>query len=210
MKSIKQILNVPILVLLLVAVFVGYKVSGTHYTTMQPTVVAVVRFDPLFKGLMQRADDKIQVEERVQENNDELRKRNDEISALEAELKDIVDRAMRREKSDSIGLKKLELSSWKASASAQAELEKVALLQELYKKICDAVNDIALANGYTLILLDDSNPYVGYKKESRVGPQLQVSQQITSQRILYVDPMIDITDQLTTRMNNDFIAANAN
>lgn len=210
MKSIRQILNVPILALVLFAIFVGYKVSATHYTTAPPTVVAVVKINALFVGLKQRADDKIQIEERVTKNNDEFEKRKAELLALEAELKEVVDPKKHRIISDDIGLKRLELKSWFASASAQAELEKAALLQELYKSVSDAINDIARANGYNLVLLDDSNPYVRYNKESRIAPASQISNKIQSQKVLYADPIIDITDQLMTRMNNEFLAANAN
>ena len=88
MKSIKQTLNVSVLALLLLAVFVGYKVSGTNFTTMQPTVVAVVEINVLFKGLTQRADDKIQIKNRLTKNTAELEKRKAALEALEAELKD--------------------------------------------------------------------------------------------------------------------------
>lgn len=210
MKSIKQILNVPILALVLLAIFLGYKVTATHNTAMPPTVVAVVKINALFSGLRQRADDKIQIKDRAIKNTKEFDERKAELIALEAELKDVVDPIKHRKLSDEIGLKRLELKSWFASTSAQAELEKAALLQELYKKISDAVDGIANANGYHLVLLDDSNPYVVYSKESRVDPQIQISKQITSQKMLYADPVIDITNQLITRMNNEFMAANAN
>ncbi|MCH8822389.1 MAG: OmpH family outer membrane protein [Planctomycetes bacterium] len=210
MKSIKQILNVPILALVLLAIFLGYKVSATHNTAMPPTVVAVVKINALFSGLKQRADDKIQIKDRATKNTKEFDKRKAELIALEAELKDLVDPIKHRKLSDEIGLKRLELKSWFASASAQAELENAALLQELYKKISDAIKDIADANDYNLVLLDDSNPYVRYNKESRMAPELQIWNKIRSQKILYVDPVIDITNQLITRMNNEFMAANAN
>jgi len=210
MKSIKQYLNVPILALLLIALFVGYKVSGTHYTAIQPTVVAVVRIEPLFAGLKQQADAKGQVKERFQRNKEELERRTKEVESLEAELKDIVDIVIRREKSDVIGLKSLELKSWFASTTAQAEFEKGALLQELYKKICDAAKDMAIANGYSLVLLDDSNSQLEFSTSSRISPRVQVEQKVMGHKVLYVDPMLDITDQLKTRMNNEFIAANAN
>ena len=210
MKSIKQILNVPILALVLLAIFVGHKVSATHYTAAPPTVVTVVKINALFSGLKQRADDKIQIKDRVKKNEDEFEKRRAELEALKAELNEVVDPIKHRKMSDEIGLKKLELKSWFASTSAQAELEKAALLQELYKKISDAINDIAIANSYNLVLLDDSNPYVRYSKESRMAPELQIWNKIQSQKVLYADPGIDITNQLITRMNNEFIAANAN
>ena len=212
MKSIKQILNLPIIALVLLAIFVGYKVSATHYTAAPPTVVAVVKISKLFGvgGLNERADDELQIKDRKTKIEDEFEKRNAELEALKAELKDIVDPIKHRKMSDDIGLMRLELKSWFASASAQAELEKAALLQELYKKISDAVDGIANANGYNLVLLDDSNPYVRYSKESRMAPELQIWNKIKSQKVLYADPGIDITNQLITRMNNEFIAANAN
>lgn len=210
MKSLRQILNVPVLALLLLVVFVGYKVSGTHNTTILPPVIAVVRIQPLFDGLKQRADDKISMRDRVQRNKDELKRRNDELEVLQTELIDIVDRVIRQQKGDEIGLKKLELKSWANSASTQAEAKQGALLQELYKKICVEVSAMSKANGYTLVLLDDSNPQIEFTLDSRVPPRIQVSQQVTARKILYVDPGIDITDQLITRMNNEFIAANAN
>lgn len=210
MKLIKQILNVPVLALLLLAIFVGYKVSGTNNMAMQPAVVAVIDIDKLFDGLKQNADAKILVKDRAQRNDAELKKRNEKIESLQAELKDIVDPVKQRKMSDEIGLKNLELKAWFASTTRQAEAEKGALLQELYKKICTEISEMALANGYTLVILDDSNPEVEFNPGSRIVPQLQLRQQIHSNNILYVDSKIDITEQLITRMNNEFIAANAN
>ncbi len=208
MKSLKQTLNVPVLALLLLAVFVGYKVSGTHNTATLPPIVAVVKIQPLFSGLMQRADSKILVKDRAQRIEDELKRRSEELEALEIEFKDIVDTLKQRKMSDDIGLKQLELKSWLNSATIQAEAEKGALLQELYKQICIEVGIMSKANGYNLVILDDSNSQITFNPKSRVVPQVQVLQQVTSHKILYVDPLLDITNQLITRMNNAFVAAN--
>lgn len=210
MKLFKQTLNVPVLALLLLAVFVGYKVSGTNNMAMQPAVVAVVDIDKLIKGLKQSADAKIKVKVRAQSNDAELEKRKEKLISLQDELKDIVDQEKRLNISDEIGLKNLELKSWVSSATRQAESEKGALLQELYKKICNEVSAMSKANGYTLVILDDSNPQVEFNPGSRVVPQVQILQQVTSHKILFADPTIDITNQLITRMNNAFKAANAN
>jgi hypothetical protein len=45
---------------------------------------------------------------------------------------------------------------------------------------------------------------VGVNPESRASRESQVTQQLFSRRVLYADPVVDITDELVERMNNAY------
>jgi hypothetical protein len=65
---------------------------------------------------------------------------------------------------------------------------------------------MAEAEGYDMVVLNDSSDDVPFDREVRVPAQIQILQQITNRKILYLKPTIDVTDDLIVRMNNEFRA----
>jgi len=68
---------------------------------------------------------------------------------------------------------------------------------------------MALTEGYDLVFLDDSSDALPFTRKSRVVPQEQVLQQLVKRKVLFVNPTLDITEDLIMRMNNEFNAAQA-
>ena len=67
--------------------------------------------------------------------------------------------------------------------------------------------DLAEAEGYDIVILNDSSDELPFDREVRMPAQLQILQQITSRKLLYLNPATDVTDDLIVRMNNAFRAA---
>ena len=63
-----------------------------------------------------------------------------------------------------------------------------------------------MLKGYDFVLMDDTSAELAVNPESKVAREIQVKQQMTARRSLYVNPAMDITDQLIQRMNNAFNA----
>ena len=85
-----------------------------------------------------------------------------------------------------------------------AEIEKAVRLQDLYKKIVEAIDTLALSEEYDLVILDDSSEALPFNRNLRVVPQEQVLQQLIKRTVLFVNPTLDITEDLIMRMNNEF------
>ncbi len=208
MKPVKITLNAPMLaIVLLLGVLVGYEVlAGRSMAPAGPPVVAVVRIEPLFDGLKQRADAKAAVASLVGELETERQRRVEATEALKEEYDNAVDAKQREEVADKIALATLKNESWSQMAKQQLEIDKAVYLQDLYKKIVEAIDTLALTEGYDLVILDDSSDALPFKRNARAVPQEQVLQQLINRKVLFVNSTLDITEDLIMRMNNQFNA----
>ncbi|MCH8316182.1 MAG: OmpH family outer membrane protein [Planctomycetes bacterium] len=210
MKSMKITMNLPIFVIvILLAVVAGYEVFAGRAAAPGPTVVAVVRIEPLFDGLKQRAEAAAGVDQLLGEIETEALARQEAIEALKEEHRNTVDAVDREALADEIALETLKNDSWLQTAKREHELDKAVRLQDLYKKVFDAIQTLALTEGYDIVIVDDSGDALPFDRSSRVVPQVQVLQQLARRKVLFVNSTLDITEDLIMRMNNEFNAAQA-
>ncbi len=210
MKSMKITMNLPIFVIVvLLAVMAGYEVLAGRAAAPTPAVVAVVRIEPLFDGLKQRAEAAAGVAQLLGEIETQVQARQEAIELLREEHKNAVDATEREALADKIALETLKNDFWLQTAKREHELEKAVRLQDLYKKVFDAIQTLALTEGYDLVIVDDSGAELTFERGSRVLPQVQVVQKLAMRKLLFVNPSLDITEDLIMRMNNEFNAAQA-
>ena len=117
---------------------------------------------------------------------------------------DVVAITRRTELGDVIALKQLKLRFWQQAAAMELEVERAIQLQDLYRSMRAAIEALSTAEGYDLVLVDDSSDELPFDRESGMSPQVQVLQQIATRKILYRNSALDITIDLATRMNNQF------
>ena len=210
MKAMKITMNLPVFVIVvLLAVVAGYEVFAGRAAAPTPAVVAVVRIEPLFDGLKQRAEAAAGVDQLLGEIETEAQARQEAIEALREEHSNAVDATEREALADKIAMETLKNDSWLQTARREHELDKAVRLQDLYKKVFDAIQTLALTEGYDLVIVDDSGDELPFDRSSRVVPQVQVLQQLARRKVLFVNPTLDITEDLIMRMNNEFNAAQA-
>ena len=208
MKSMKITMNLPVFVIvILLAVVAGYEVFAGRAAAPGPAVVAVVRIGPLFDGLKQRAEAAAGVDQLLGEIETEVQARKESIEALREEHSNTVDAADRETLADEIALETLKNDFWLQTAKREHELDKAIRLQDLYKKVFDAIQTLAMTEGYDIVIVDDSGDELPFDRSSRVVPQVQVLQQLARRKVLFVNPTLDITEDLIMRMNNEFNAA---
>ncbi len=210
MKSMKITMNLPVFVIVvLLAVVAGYEVLAGRTAAPTPAVVAVVRIEPLFDGLKQRAEAAAGVDQLLGEIETEVQARQEAIEALREEHSNTVDATEREVLADKIAMETLKNDSWLQTAKRGHEVDKAVRLQDLYKKVFDAIQTLAMTEGYDLVIVDDSGAALPFDRSSRVVPQVQVLQQLTRRKVLFVNPTLDITEDLIMRMNNEFNATQA-
>ena len=172
-----------------------------------PTVVATLDINRVREGLSERVDAQAGLMARTQdieaENNDRIRK----IEEIQAELADVVDPAARETLEEELDLHLVQVAAWRNYIKQQLDIEKSLLLQDLYRKITQAVGELAEVEGIGLVLINDANRMVETVSDANVAREMQVRQQISTRRIIYAAPTIDITEQLIVRMNNTYAAA---
>jgi Skp family chaperone for outer membrane proteins len=172
-----------------------------------PPIVAAVRIEPLFDGLQQRALAKTEIAALEADITAEGKRRQAIIVEMEQSLEDGVAANKREELSDEIALERLKLQFWSQQATAEFEVEKAIRLQHLYTSVKKAIEDMALAEGYDIVVLNDASMELPFERDARVPAQLQILEQIASRKLLYLKPALDVTDDLIMRMNNEFRAA---
>ncbi len=208
MKSMKTTMNLPVFVIaILLAVVAGYEVFAGRAAAPDPAVVAVVRIGPLFDGLKQRAEAAAGVDQLLGEIETEAQARQAAIETLREEHGNTVDATERETLADEIALETLKNDSWLRTAKREHELDKAVRLQDLYKKVFDAIQTLALTEGYDLVIVDDSGAELTFERNSRVLPQVQLVQKLAMLNVVFVNPSLDITEDMIMRMNNEFNAA---
>jgi Skp family chaperone for outer membrane proteins len=202
-----QRFNVPLVILALaLGTIAAYQALAQRGAGISPPIIAAVRIEPLFDGLQQRAEAKMQISAMEDELMAEQGTRQEAINAKELELEDVVAASRREELSDEIALDRIKHQFWFREAQAELEVEKAVRLQNLYRSIKAAIAEMAEAEGYDMVVLNDSSDDVPFDREARVPAQIQILQQVTNRKILYLKPTIDVTDDLIVRMNNEYRA----
>jgi Skp family chaperone for outer membrane proteins len=200
--------NVPLVILVVaLAAIAGYQALAQRGAAISPPIIATVRIEPLFDGLQQRAEAKSEISALEEELIAERDRRQELISVKELELEDVVAAARREALSDEIALERVKLQFWFQEARMELEVEKALRLQNLYKSIKRSLADLAEAEGYDIVILNDSSDELPFDREVRMPAQLQILQQISSRKLLYLNPATDVTDDLIVRMNNAYRAA---
>ena len=196
-----------IMTVLALGVIVGYQALAQRGAAISPPIVATVRIEPLFDGLHQRAEAKTMISALEEEIIAKQGQRQETINQLEIELEDVVAANRREELTDRIAMERMKHQFWFQEARMELEVEKALRLQELYKSVKEALADLAEAEGYDIVMLNDSSDDLPFDRESRMPAQIQILQQIATRKMLYLSPATDVTEDLVVRMNNAFRAA---
>ncbi len=200
--------NLSLIVMALaVGMIAGYQALAQRGAAISPPIIATVRIEPLFDGLHQRAEAKTVISALEEKLIAKQGGRQEIMNELEIELEDVVAAKRREELTDKIALEQMKLQFWFQQARMELEVEKALRLQELYKSVKEAIADLAEAEGYDIVMLNDGSDELPFDRESRMPAQLQILQQIASRKLLYLSPATDVTDDLIVRMNNAYRAA---
>jgi len=196
-----------IIMVLALGVIASYQALAQRGAAISPPIVATVRIEPLFDGLHQRAEAKTMIAALEEDIIAKQGQRQETINQLEIELEDVVAANRREELTDKIAMERMKHQFWFQEARMELEVEKALRLQELYKSVKEAIADLAEAEGYDIVTLNDSSDELPFDRESRMPAQIQILQQIATRKMLYLNPAIDVTEDLVVRMNNAFRAA---
>lgn len=103
---------------------------------------------------------------------------------------------------DSAALMKLEMDEWAKLKQLEVDRERALMWKAMYKAIRDQTNALAMADGWDIVLVNDSLGELTLSNEVNVSREQQVLTQILNRRLLYASELTDITEQLIVRINN--------
>jgi Skp family chaperone for outer membrane proteins len=193
-----------ILIALLTAV-VTYQAVG-HRAGAVPTTVATVSLMRVMEGLTQRGEAEIELRRMRDEIEAEAERRQGELEQMRDTLLEqpaVPDLEPRREALER-GL--IELQYWLELKREQVDVEMSIQYQQLYRSIKESVAEMADANGYDLVVVDDAEGELVVNPDARMSREAQIRQQIIARRLLYTSETVDVTNDLIQRMNNRYAA----
>ena len=164
--------------------------------------MAIIDINRVREGLTERVDAQaglMALAQRIEtENTDRLAK----IEELQTEMEDTVDPAKLETLRQELDMTLVRAAAWREYIKQQVDIEKSLLLQDLFQKISNAVAELAELEGINIVLISDAGQTVRTIKDPNMPREAQVRQQISTRRVLYASPSIDITEQLIVRINN--------
>jgi Skp family chaperone for outer membrane proteins len=165
----------------------------------QSTRVAVADVKEVFNNLQEMASIRADIQTQQDALSNELSQRQQELRNLEADLGVLnPNEADYEQTRQQIREKAVELEVWQRVNRATLQQEAALQMANMYRKTLDAVGRVADQNGYDLVLYRDN------KEPMQTDSQQSVSTQIFLRKVLWVRPSIDVTDQVTQMMNNEF------
>lgn len=182
--------------------FVGAKASATGAFRGPPAapVIAVVDLDAVLQGLNEKKDR----ESALQSTLKDLQTR---VSALGEEAKNEQAKLEQATPADKPALAKALREKIIRAEFEKQYSEKLLgemsgeVIREIYLKIDAATERLAKQNGYQLVLAsDEKNPI------PERGSTGDILRSIATKRMLFVDPSLEITQEVVTLMNNEYAA----
>lgn len=181
---------------------VNVDASRTTSVMAAPTAIAVVDVARLVEEIDERGEWDMRIEVLQAAINDEYKDRH---AAMERRLKEsesTSDEAVRQTIRDEVALMQLRLEEWARLKGQELDRERSLKWKSIYRNLRREAARVAEADGYELVLVNDSTAVIRTDPAVQVPLEQQVLTQIQNRRILFSAPPIDITEQIIVRMNN--------
>jgi Skp family chaperone for outer membrane proteins len=167
----------------------------------RPTAVATIDLVQVIDGMEERAAEDARLTMLAEELQEEGKAKAEVIGDMEEELKAY---AVGSDKYQDM-LQKWQLESLRYQAFIEfsrrkLDVQKAHSLRRLYRSVIENARALAEADGYDLVLADDS------VSDIPMGTEVEVRRRILSRRTLYANPEVDLTDELIARLNEGFLA----
>lgn len=172
---------------------------GQNAAGPRPTSIAVVDVQKVFNSLDEQSAIQADITRRGEKFQSESNDRAKEVRNLEQDLSILApDSEAYRQADEKRQQKAIELEVWQKLKLQQLEREMAIQTEHLYRKITQAVDRLAKKQGYDLVLYKDETEPV------RAKTQREVKVLINMRKVLYAAPELDVTDQITQALNNEF------
>lgn len=185
--------------LLTSALLVGVQAVAVHaLPLLSPTVVGTVDLEATFNGLEEWSQVQVSLTKRGDKMQDEIKRRQDELESLEADLEDYPQGSAKfKEAMKRYQMAAIELQGYVQFQQRKHQRFNDKTIFDLYDKIKLAARTLADEHGYDIILVNDSVVEIPENSENILA-------QISSRRVLFARQQMDVTDQLIESMNSTY------
>jgi Skp family chaperone for outer membrane proteins len=160
---------------------------------------AVVDVQRVLNGLAEKNVVEADITRRGEQLQKQTQEKAKEVRDLEQDLSILgPDSEAYRQTNEKRQEKTIALEVWQRLKLQELETEKALQMEHLYRKLTAAVERLAKKQGYDLVLYKDETESLRAKTQQQVGAI------ISMRKVLYSAPELDLTDQLTQMLNNEF------
>lgn len=197
----RQSMTVTLAVCLTVMLVSIATLQGQQNPGSAPSV-AVVAVEQVFNNLAERRAIEAEINAELEELQQEQQERRTEIRDLENDL-NLLDPEgdAARDVQEQLESKLVEYEVWQQMSSRKMESERAIRIASIYRKMMDAIEQVAQREGHDIVLFKEQTPEFRGAQD-----QQQIAAMIQSRKLLYSADELDISDRVLQRMNNEFEA----
>lgn len=175
--------------------------AGAFRAAPPPAVIAVADLERVFANLEERVALEADLTAYVKAKQDELDKMVQQIDNAKSKVDALPEGPEQSTAREEWITMTIEARTKKAVYDGLMDEKRGEIFRGLYAKITETSRRLAQSNGYGLVLASDEKVRL-----PEAGQSQDVTRVISLKRMLYVEPSLDVTDQLVTMMNNEFKA----
>ncbi len=186
-------------VLLALLVLSGVVLAQAVAKRGRPTAVAVVDVQRVFESLKEKEQSEADLTTKADRLKAEQQDRQRKLEQMQKDMEMLAPGTPAfNTKQDDLERQAVELQAWGQFQSNKLQRERSLQIEGLYRKIMGSVEGFAKGNGYDVVLFKEGN------FDFRNANPQQLSALIQVRKVLWSAEDLDITDQITQRMNNEF------
>ena len=174
-------------------------VSVRANAQQKPTHVAVCDVQHVFENLREKVEIEADLQAMAEQFQQEGEQRATKLRDLQHDLELLAkDSDAHSKKVEQIGDAVIELQVYKGIITQRINRERALKTEYLYRKMLKAIGDVAKENAYDLVLFKERK--VDFSKVKREA----LNAAISLRKVLWSSDELDITEQVTTNLNNAF------
>ena len=190
--------------------FAAALLLGASAASAQKSGVAVVDVKKVFESLREWAQAKAQIQNMADLVKLEDQSRQQKLQQMREDLELLPrDTPNYARKLEDFELAALNRNVWLQYQQAKLGREEVSRMEVIYGKIVDATKRVATASGYQMVLVKEK-PLKILEQGDQIKDREQLWDKIAERKLIWWSDDLDLTDQVRTKMDNEFIAGAEN
>jgi Skp family chaperone for outer membrane proteins len=166
--------------------------------------IATVNPAKVLDGMQEQKDAQQKLNQFVSKLRDEEMARRNEVKAMQDKRKDLDPKSEQyRQLTSQIATKQIELEAWARIQQAEAGRQQKETMVQLYRKITEAVEKVAIKKGYDVVLSSQLAELPENMQEADVN---QIRAMIIQRNPIYDNGKNDLTQDVILQLNSDYMA----
>ncbi len=175
--------------------------AGAQSAGASPGPVAVVDLERVINNLDERVARENELKDFIAQRQAVIDQKQQKLKQLQDELNLLPEDAQARQsKAEEVVRARIDFESEQRILEQLLQVKRGEIFKVLFEHVLDAVQRMAQARGYRLVLSNDANATL----QSGTDQQLQI--QMVSRRVLFADSSLDISDDVVQMLNNEWAA----